>query len=299
MMRKIHLLANMLPSLPALRAFDGAARFGSFRAAAEHLNVTPTAISHHIRALETQLGTQLFNRIGRDVELTEDGRRLAQSTSQAFALLENAVDRARRGKRRVVRLAAGPIFTARWLMPRISEFWNRHPGIDLEVLPTYEPRTLDPAKVEIVIRWERMVDMPASSIKLLELSPVAIASESFAARYGPFDSPEDLLSVPLLHQRNHWGWLDWFAAMGVGSPPSLRGSIFEDANVLFRGAADGQGAVVGWLPLIDQDLREGRVLRLYDESISPTHGYYVDIPGTDSPSGNVSKVLEWLSFEAG
>ena len=287
----------MLPSLSAMRAFDAAAQFGSFRAAADHLHVTPTAISHHIRTLETQLGVHLFKRVGRDVELTEDGRRLAESTSQAFALLESAVRKARRGSRQVVRIAAGPIFTARWLMPRISEFWKLHPGIDLEVLPTYEPRALDPANVEIVIRWERMLDMPDQSIKLLELSPVAIASESFVEQFGPFLKPQDLLQAPLLHQRNHWGWLDWFAAMGVASPPPLRGSIFEDANVLLRGAADGQGAVVGWLPLIEQDLREGRVVRLYDENIRPTHGYFIDRTGSNSQPGPVDRVIEWLISE--
>ena len=198
----------------------------------------------------------------------------------------------------MVRLAAGPIFTARWLMPRISEFWTLHPGIDLEVLPTYEPRQLDPANVEIVIRWERMADMPDTAIKLLELSPVAIASQSFVDARGPFRNPQDLLDVPLLHQRNHWGWLDWFSAMGVTSPAPLRGSIFEDANVLFRGAAEGQGAVVGWLPLIDQDLREGRVVRLYDENIAPTHGYYVNLNGSDRAASKVEKVLNWLQAEA-
>ena len=288
----------MLPSLPALRAFDAAAKHGSFRVAAAHLHVTPTAISHHVRSLETQLGVSLFRRIGREVELTEDGQRLAASTLQAFSLLENAVNRVRRGQRQVVRLAAGPIFTARWLMPRISEFWKQHPGIDLEVLPTYEPRTLDPANVEIVIRWERMADMDKSAIKLLELRPVAIASQSFVESHGPFHRPEDLLTVPLLHQRNHWGWLDWFSAMGVTPPTPLRGSIFEDANVLFRGAADGQGAVVGWLPLIDQDLREGRVVRLYDEDISPTHGYYVDLLGSEPAASKIDKVLTWLQSEA-
>ncbi|MEP1208134.1 MAG: LysR family transcriptional regulator [Rhizobiaceae bacterium] len=288
----------MLPSLSALRAFDAAAKFDSFRAAAEHLHVTATAISHHVRTLETQLGTALFHRIGRQVELTEDGRRLAESTLQAFSLLENAVTRARRGQRQVVRIAAGPIFTARWLMPRISEFWRDHPGIDLEVLPSYEPRMLDPASTEIVIRWERMADMPETAIKLLELSPVAIASEDFVERFGPFDEPRDLLGVPILHQRNHWGWLDWFAAMGIASPPPLRGSIFEDANILLRGAADGQGAVVGWLPLIDQDLREGRVVRLYDETIPPTHGYYVDRLSGESASRTVDNVVEWLRSQS-
>ena len=214
----------MLPSLSALRAFDSAARFGSFRAAAEHLHVTPTAISHHVRALEAQLGIALFSRVGRDVALTEDGKRLAQSTQQAFSLLEQAVQKAKRGQRQVVRLAAGPIFAARWLMPRISEFWTHHPGIDLEVLPTYETRGIDPAHAEIVIRWERMADMVGSSKKLLELSPVAIASVEFVEKHGPFNNPQDLLRVPILHQRNRWGWQDWFTAMGVTTTSPLPGS---------------------------------------------------------------------------
>ena len=105
----------MTPSLPALRAFDAAARQGSFRAAAEKLSVTPTAISHHIRGLEDQLGAKLFDRIGRDVSLTEDGKRLAQATGQAFGILDSAVRAVQRNVRKVVRLSAGPIFTARWL----------------------------------------------------------------------------------------------------------------------------------------------------------------------------------------
>lgn len=117
----------MTPSLPALRAFDAAARLGRFRTAAEELPVTPTAISDHIRGLEDQLGVQLFTRSGRDVVLTEDGRRLAEATGQAFGTLDDAVRALQRRSRKVVRLSAGPIFTARWLMPRISDFWETHP----------------------------------------------------------------------------------------------------------------------------------------------------------------------------
>ena len=93
----------MIPSLPALRAFDAAAQQGSFRAAAEKLSVTPTAISHHIRGLEDQLGAKLFERVGRDVALTEDGKRLAEATAQAFGLLGDAVRSLRRSSRKVVR----------------------------------------------------------------------------------------------------------------------------------------------------------------------------------------------------
>ena len=187
----------MLPSLSALRAFEAAARTGSFRAAAEHLSVTPTAISHHIRGLEEQLGTKLFKRSGRDVVLTEDGQRLAETAVQAFGMLEDTVRALRRTSRKTVRIAAGPIFTARWLMPRISNFWEQHPGTGLEVVPTYQPGAQDRENVDIVIRWERMSEMPEGAVKLLELSPVAIASEDFLTRFGSVETPADLLQLPL------------------------------------------------------------------------------------------------------
>ncbi len=287
----------MIPSLPALRAFDAAAQQGSFRAAAEKLSVTPTAISHHIRGLEDQLGVKLFERVGRDVALTEDGKRLAKATTQAFGMLDDAVRTLRRSSRKVVRLAAGPIFTARWLMPRISDFWEANPDIELEVLPAYRPSALDRRKADIVIRWERMAQMPGDAVKLLELSPVAIVSEGFLARHGPVETPGDLLRLPLLHQRNHWGWLDWFTAMNVRVSSPLRGPVFEDANVLLRGACEGQGAIVGWLPLIDQDLVEGRVVRLFDEEITPTHGYFVEVWNGSQSRRETRDAMEWLAAQ--
>ncbi|QFT74952.1 LysR family transcriptional regulator [Ruegeria sp. THAF33] len=287
----------MLPSLSALRAFDAAARRGSFRAAAEHLSITPTAISHHIRGLEDTLGVKLFERTGRQVRLTEDGIRLAETTGQAFGMLNDTVRALRRTSRKVVRLAAGPIFTARWLMPRISDLWEQYPRIELEVVPHYRPRMGNHTQADIVISWERLADMPSSAIKLLELRPVAIASKGYIDQHGAIQAPEDLLTLPILHQRNHWGWLDWFAAMGVQPETPLRGAVFEDANVLFRGAAEGQGAIVGWLPLIEQDLRERRVVRLFEEDITPTHGYFVEAWEGNRTRRETQDVLDWLSSQ--
>jgi len=281
-------------SLAALRAFDAAARNGSFRAAAAELSVTPTAISHHIRGLEGQLGVKLFKRESREVTLTEDGRRLAQATNQAFGVLNNAVRSLQRSARRAVRVAAGPIFTARWLMPRISDFWEAHREIELEVVPAHHPGARDHENVDVVIRWDRIADMTGYAIKLLELSPVAIASEGFIAKRGPIDHPKDLLNLPLLHQRNHWGWLDWFEAMGVSTDGLLHGPVFEDANALLRGAAEGQGVIIGWLPLIDQDLAENRIVRIFDEKITPTHGYFVDVQHSSKSRSEVRKVRDWL-----
>ena len=284
----------MKASLPALRAFDAAALHGSFRAAAEVLSVTPTAISHHIRGLEDQLGAKLFYRKGRDVVLTEDGRRLAKATHQAFGILDDAVDSLRGNARKAVRLMAGPIVTARWLMPRISDLWATHPDIELEVVPSSQPGVQDTQNVDIVVRWARMGDMTGSATKLLELRPVAIASERFISTHGPIEHPSDLLKLPLLHQKNHWGWLDWFATMEVPVKTPLNGPIFQDSNVLLRGAAEAQGVTIGWLPLIDPDLAEGRVVRLFDEDIAPTHAYFVDVVNRSSMRREVRHVENWL-----
>lgn len=293
-MSKTYHINKMLPSLPALRAFDTAARLGSFRAASEQLSVTPTAISHHIRTLEDQLGTTLFERVGRTVTLTEDGRRLAATTSQAFGMLSETVSALRRTARKAVRIAAGPTFAARWLMPRISDFWEKHSDIELEVVPTHLPNRTDRSDVDIVIRWDRLQEMPPEIPKLIELQPVAVASPEFAASHGPFSHPSDVLRLPLLHQRNHWGWRDWFDALGVTAPGDLRGVVVEDANVLLRAAVEGQGVVLGWLPMVEQDLREGRLQRLFDEEITPTHGYFMEIQGDHRPNKQVRTVCEWL-----
>lgn len=284
----------MLPSLSALRAFDAAARTGSFRLAAEHLSVTPTAISHHIRGLEEHLGTQLFERSGRNVVLTHDGKRLAETTDQSFGMLTETVQYLTRSSRRVVRVAAGPIFTARWLMPKISDLWQAHPGIELEVVPTWDPGGRDKTKADLIVHWARMADAPGGASKILELAPVAIASPGFLDTHGPVETPEQLLDLPLLHQRDHWGWLDWFTAMQVQPQAPLRGPVFEDANVLIRGAAEGQGAIVGWLPLIDPDLKDGRVIRLFDEQITPTHAYYAHVAAGQKRRTDTQRVMNWL-----
>ena len=83
--------------------------------------------------------------------------------------------------------------------------------------------------------------------------------------------------------------------MGVRVPDTLHGPVFEDANVLLRGAAEGQGVIVGWLPLINQDLTEGRVVRLFGEDITPTHGYFLDVRSSSQAHRQTHLAIEWLS----
>lgn len=144
----------MLPSLKALRAIDQAARTGSFKAAAQAMKLSPTAISHHIRTFEEDLGVALFVRDGRNVTLTPQGQELSADVAQAFAQLAQAVDRARRTRNeQVIPIATGQFFATRWLMPRLATFWEEHPQISLEVIAIPERLSGRDIDADIVISW--------------------------------------------------------------------------------------------------------------------------------------------------
>jgi LysR family glycine cleavage system transcriptional activator len=286
----------MLPSLKALRAFDHAARTGSFKSAAKALNVSPTAISHHIRTLEEDLGVPLFERDGRNVTLTQQGRELSTDVAQAFAQLAQAVDRTRRSPNgQVIRIAAGPFFAARWLMPRLAPFWVEHPQISLEVVPIPQRISGQDIDADIVISWDDITEENARP--LLTLTPFAIASPSLIKRFGRPDNPSDLVNMPLIHQRDTSGWADWFAAMDVACVKPLQGPVFEDANAVMRGAVEGQGVTLGWMPLIEHEIETGRVIQLFDQSIAWRKQYYVNITPRGLRNGAAQSVVDWLRSE--
>jgi len=287
----------MLPSLKALRAFDQAVRSGSFKAAAQALNVSPTAISHHIRTLEQDLGVALFERDGRNVILTPPGQELSADVAQAFAQLAQAVERTRRKPRgQAIRIAAGPFFAARWLMPRLATFWVEHPQISLEVVPIPQRLAGRDIDADIVISWD---DITAENAQpLLTLTPFAIASPAFIERFGCPNHPVDLVNMPLIHQRDTSSWTDWFAAMDVACVKPLKGPIFEDANAVMRGAVEGQGVTLGWMPLIEHEIETGRVIQLFNQSVAWKKQYYVNVASRGMRNSAAQSVVEWLHKEA-
>jgi len=286
----------MLPSLKALHAFDHAARTGSFKSAARALNVSPTAISHHIRTLEEDLGVALFNRDGRHVTLTPLGQELSADVAQAFAQLLQGVERTRRGPHaQVIRIAAGPFFAARWLMPRLATFWEVHPQISLEVVPIPQRLSGRDIDADIVISWDDVTEENARP--LLTLTPFAIASPELIDRLGRPRRPADLLNMPLIHQRDTSSWAAWFEAMGVAEIAPLQGPVFEDANAVMRGAVEGQGVTLGWMPLIQHEIETGRITRLFDQPVAWKKQYYVNIGAQGSLSNAAQSVVEWLQKE--
>ena len=145
-------MKRQLPPLPALRAFEAAARRGAFKAAAEELGVTPTAISYQIKRLEGELGTALFERRIRQVNLTTAGEALHRATAHALDQIENEWTRLRHGRSTVV-LLIGPMAAGRWLVPRMTDFWNEHPEIDLRLHHSARTYDLEAADAGLAIAY--------------------------------------------------------------------------------------------------------------------------------------------------
>lgn len=169
-----------IPSLTALRAFESAARHGSFSAAARDLNVTHAAIGQHVRALEDHFGLSLMQRDGRGMAVTPDGQTLATSLNESFGIIAAATtDLLDQTKTRAIRVAVTPSFAANWLMPRIGLFWDAHPEIEVELLPSMSLTDLRRDNIDIAIRYGRGGWQGITSTPLVPAGHVAVASPDY------------------------------------------------------------------------------------------------------------------------
>lgn len=289
-----------LPSLHALRAFEAAARLGGFNKAAKELNVSPTAISHHVRGLEADLGAALFTRQSRKVGLTEAGERLADACTAAFGGLAGAVAELRPAEgRRSVTIALGPFLASRWLAPRLPQFWKAFPGIDLRLAHTPVRVSPDTVDADIFLAWGEDNWPGMISHPLLRVTAVPVASPGLIEQLGRPEHAAAVTGFPLIHQRDRSAWSEWLAAAGVAVAGSLEGVVIEDANVVLRSALGGQGIALGWLPLIDEEIAFGRLIRLFEPGPPGPRAYHL-IRSPASPSDEmVGNVVEWLIREAG
>jgi LysR family glycine cleavage system transcriptional activator len=288
-----------LPSLPALRAFEAAARLGSFQGAAEALGVSPTAISHHIRGLEANLNEQLFTRSVRQVHLTDEGERLGHGVSKAFRILEASVSAiAGQRQKTKIRIALGPSFATRWLLPRFAEFCEQFPKVDLELVQT--PLLVSPQNVDadIFITWGDGIFPGMISEPLVNILTVPVANPTLIRRLGHPQTPSDLLNYPLIHQRDTLGWNAWFQTAGVQSGARLSGPVIEDTNVVLQAAIAGQGIVMGWIPLINEELKSGALVQLFDAVLSEHRAYYLVRREAGPRETEVSQICQWLADQS-
>ena len=298
-------MARRLPPLNALRAFEAAARLGSFPAAAAELRVTDSAVSQQVRTLERYLGTRLFKRLPRGLLLTELGGTYLPVLTAGFDQLSEATLRLRTGGvSGVLTVAALPAFASGWLLPRLGRFRERYPRIDLLLKTSRALADFRREDVDLAIRFGAAGASGTRSIFLLGETVFPVASPTlFASSLAPMQVA-DLRNLPLLHDvdalpEQPWmSWPGWFERAGVESTGALRGLKFTDSIVLLGAAVAGLGLALGRSPHIEGLLSRGQLVRVTQDSWRASWSYRLVAPPANFSRPNVRAFVDWILEEA-
>ncbi|MDP3411515.1 LysR substrate-binding domain-containing protein [Bosea sp. (in: a-proteobacteria)] len=244
-------------SLPAVRAFEAAARRGSFRAAAAELNLSPSAVSHAIVKLEKALGVALFERSGRSMALTIHGETLMHHVRNAFDELRRGLESVSAQGPQLLRVHSAPSFAAAWLTPRLPAFLAQHPGIELRLAAgtDYTRFTGDDFDVDIVYGPVR-----GDGLATIEMPPETVTPLCAPALAASIGSLADLLRAKLIHSDNKQvRWNHWFSLNGI-SAPAPQGIRFDRSFLALAAASDGLGVALESTLLAEREIRAGRLV---------------------------------------
>lgn len=283
-----------LPSLSALRAFEAAARLKSFKLAAEALSVSPTAISHQIRALEDNLSCALFVRQTRKVALSAEGELLYAATKEGFDCIAAGVERLRARQRSTVTLSATPAFTTKWLVPRMAAFQAAHPEIDLHIHASNQKVDLHSGAVDLAIRYGQGSYHDLLATRLLQDHFAPVASKQLHIR-----QPSDLNLHPLIHfdwhstPPAHLTWTGWLQNAGISDLDSTAGIRYSEESHAIQAALAGQGVALLSLELVREEIAMG----LLEAPLTPVVeglAYHLVRSALKPAVAPVAIVEEWL-----
>jgi LysR family glycine cleavage system transcriptional activator len=294
-LEKLSLLMPVAPprpkSLPltALRAFEAAARLGSFASAAQELGVTAGAISAQVKSLEESIGSPLFHRRAKAVELTATGARVLPAFSQAFDQLGAAVQKLRdEATPQVVHIATSPAVAQYWLSPRLPRLRRDMPQASISITALETPPNLKRTPYDLCLFFD------AEQGEVVDTDVIfPVCSPDLAAR---LTRPENLQDIPCLSDST-WesDWAHWLAAAGLKEQVIPSGPVYSLYALAVEEALNGAGVLMGHGALLKSFLRAGRLVAPFDTKVTlqkPLRLWY--LPGR-SPTAAVRQVADWLS----
>lgn len=294
------------PPLNALRAFEAVARLGSFRAAAEELFVTQSAVSHQIRNVEEWLGNPLFEREGNRTRLFPHGADLARSLAGSLAEIEAACNRAR-GTSQALVIAAIPSIAMCWLIPRLSRFRAAHPDIEIRIVYAMHGREINFHDVHLAFVFAKQAPSGPTIEAQFHLAgqSVPVCSPSRLAELGHKpESVADFLTLGLLHDGTSKGWTNWLSEVDSSvsdrsQEAALVGTTFEDFNLLRAAALSGQGVALCPKAMIQPDLDSGGLVQISHRLQNDGNNYYLLASTTAPPQvkRNAQVFRDWAMTE--
>ena len=290
-----------LPPLKAMQAFEAAGRHQSLKKAADELCVTTGAISQQIKLLEAHLEVELFKRLNKSVRLTEAGRACLPLIEQGFELLGDAAAKAQTySEQKLITISVAPSFGAKWLLPRLEQFRRKHPDIDLRI--DASTRLIDFAHddVDISIRYGAIKEkgMHVEALSHEELFPVC--SPHLMTQCASFEALSD---YPLLHlerrsaDKSFPGWAEWIEANELNKDAFKHGPRFSMSSMVLQAAIDGQGVAMASSVLAADDLKTGRLVRLFPQSLRAKYHYHLICTKSLSQRVDVVKFIDWIKQE--
>ncbi|WP_439472217.1 LysR substrate-binding domain-containing protein [Brevundimonas sp.] len=289
-------MSGMNIAFGSLRAFDAAARHGSFRLAAEELNLSPSAVSHAISKLEKSLGALLFDRNGRSLSLTQNGQTLHKHVEEAFGHIRVGVMAVSARQAQLLRLHTAPSFAAQWLTPRLADFLEKHPGMEVRIAAStdYSRFAADEFDADIVYGKPDNDSLVVHSLGREVVKPMC--SPKMAEK---IKTPEDLYGLTLIRSSlKAVTWEDWFKANRLKAPEAV-GMRFDRSFMSVQAAADGLGVCLDSTRLAERELASGRLVAPLDGQCDNLiyAPHYLVYPKRNAQRPIVAAFARWLIGE--
>ena len=288
-------MSRRLPPVSSLIAFEAAARHLSFKKAAQELNITQSAISQRIQALEAHFGLPLFHRLARRVDLTPEGRELAPRPRTLLDQLEDLCDRSGGLASSTLTVCADASFCSKWLMPRIGAFSERWPDLKLQIVTTTDPAIVAASDPDVFLSWGRSDDWPGMQVARFIPTPMfPVCHPSLCAGEHRLASPHDLQSLIVMRHITRNFWPLWLEAAGAPDLQLHYGMEYSGAATAIEAAAQNQGVCLTSLPLVEGDIRQGRLARPFETLLWTDYSFYFVCHASRGRRPAVQHFRRWL-----
>ncbi|GGG82331.1 LysR family transcriptional regulator [Edaphobacter dinghuensis] len=289
-----------LPTISCLQAFESVARHGSITRASVELSLTQSAVSRQIHQLESLLDVSLFERVRQRVVITDAGKLYLNDVSRVMSGLKDATSRimACGGKTNLLNLAVLPTFATRWLMPRLNDFLEKHPGVTINLATRLVPFDFGMEPFDAGIHYGSPDWPGAVAHHLVDEVTVPVCSPKLKEAQR-IRRPADLARAVLLHQTTRTeAWTEWFQMTGVDSPQALRGPRFEQFAMITQAAICDLGVALLPKLLIEEELTSGKLVLLFDRPLRSANAYYLVVPESKTSAILPAAFAQWIIGQA-
>ena len=282
-------------SLRGLRTFCKAAAHENFSTAAAELFITPSAVSHQIKSLEEELGLSLFERTRNDLRLTGVGRELFEEVRPLIEQIEDTVAAYRtRAVRSSVQMSVQPFFASEFFVPRLGEFTDKHPTIDIRVKASDESAETHPGDVDLSIRLFRSPPRGVESQVLMPLTLAPAGSRTMAKNIVVEDG-EIVSDFPIIiHESYPRAWQQWSDVSGIALPKAGKVTRLDSMIAVVRAVEQGIGAALVPVPIAEQWFRQKTIVRLFDDELVADVSYHLIWHAGGRDDSPVELLKHWI-----